>query len=763
MMGMERKAPERVPGMERWFGDEAAAFRPAAETLDLRRLFGMLWRRKLAILSTIFSVTALTVLYVLQLTPLYVADAQVVIDTPRANVVNIEAVAPGLKDDWFTNQTEAAIIGSRALAEKVVERERLMLNPLFNPELALPRQDMLGRFDLEAIVPAPWLAALGLELGSTEDAIVERSPEEAAQALREAVTDAYLAGLTVAPSDDARLVTVTYVSEDPKMAAKLANAAAETYIDDQVAAKAGETRAAYSWLQDRAVELQRKVETSARAVEEQRRSSGLVDVEGSTLLAQQLARFNVQLIEARGERAEAQARYDQVQRLIEEGGIDSAAAVLDSPLIQKLREQETEVLREIAELKTQYREGHPKLSLAQSEQDDLRDKIAAEVTKIGTNLGNELEIARVKVANLQAEVDRLETLAEDQQAATVELSALETELDANQKLFDTILDRLKETSVQDETLVRPDARIISFATIPTEPSFPRKRLIVGVAFVAATLVGIILALLIEQLDAGFRDANHVEQVTGAPVIGALPRITGLRARMPHEEVLDRPSSGYSEAIRTLRTSLVLSDVDRPPRLVVVTSSVPGEGKTTTAIALARTAAKAGQRSIVIDADLRNPSLHRALEVKNDQGLIDILGGKAGFEDIVRIDFPSGAHFVVAGPAVPHPADLLGSGPMKALLRMLSETYDLVIIDTPPVLAVSDTLVLQRGVDKTVYVVRWEKTRRDIAVNGLRALLQAGADLAGIVLSQIAPGRGQLYAYYGESARYRDAARRAPTV
>jgi capsular exopolysaccharide synthesis family protein len=616
---------------------------------------------------------------------------------------------------------------------------------------------------LDRLVPAPWLAALGLEDEAAEQPVVERTPEDEARLLHEQVVDGYLAGLEVTPSEDARLITVTYVSEDPAMAARLANAAAETYIEDQLATKAGETRAAYSWLQDRAVELQEKVEASARAIEAQRRQSGLVDVEGSTLLAQQLARFNVQLIEARGQRAEAQARYEQVQRLVDDGGIDSAAAVLDSLLIQKLREQETEVLREIAELKTQFREGHPKLSLAESELGNLRTKIQAEVAKIATNLGNELEIARVKEGNLQAEVNRLEAMTDEQQAATVTLSALETELDANQKLFDTILDRLKETSVQDETLVRPDARIISTATEPLDPSFPRKRLIVGVAFMAATLLGVVLALVIEQLDAGFRDANQVEQVTGAPVIGVLPRIGGMRARAPQNEVLERPGSGYSEAIRTLRTSLLLSNVDRPPRLIVVTSSLPSEGKTSTAIALARTAAKAGQRAIVLDADLRNPSLHRALEVKNDQGLIDVLLGKGTFEDVVRIDFPSGAHFVVAGPAAPHPADLLGSGPMKALLRTLAATYDLVIIDTPPVLAVSDTLVLQRSVDKTVFVVRWERTRRDIALNGLRALIQAGADLAGIVVSQVAPGRGHLYTYYGDSARYREAARRSPII
>jgi capsular exopolysaccharide synthesis family protein len=759
---MARPDRTRPSGVERWFADEPAPVVPQSESLELRRLFEVLWRRKFVILGTIFIATALAVLYVMRQVPLYTAETQVVIDVPRSNVLNIETVATGASDDWFMNQTEAAILASRALAEKVVAAEGLERSPLFNPELALPRADMLGRLDVRAIVPRPWLVALGIDLDDATGPLLEVPPEEQARLTREAVVDAYLAGLEVVPADEARVITVRYVSEDPATAARLANAAAQTYIADQIASKANETRAAYAWLQDRAVELQEKVEAAARAVEEQRAAAGLVDVEGSTLLAQQLANFNTQLITARGERAEAEARFEQVQRLLAGGGIDSAAAVLDSPLIQRLREQEAEVLRNIAELRTQYRDNHPKLILAESELDDLRAKIEAEVSKIATNLGNELEIADVKVANLEQEVARLETQTESQLQATVTLRALEAELDANQRLFDTVLDRLKETSVQDETLVTADARIISFATVPSAPSYPRKRLIVAVAFVAATFAGVLLALLIEQLDSGFRDSAHVEAITGAAVIGMTPRLSGRRGRYPHDEVVERPGSIYAEAIRTLRTSLLLSNVDHPPRIILFTSSMPGEGKTSTALALARTAAKAGQRAIVIDADLRNPSLHAALRVTNDAGLIDVLGHAARLDEVVRIDFPSGAHFVTAGRPTPHPTDLLSSGQMKGLLRGLAEAYDYVVIDTPPVTAVSDALVLQRSADKTVLIVRWEACRRDLAVTALRLLVQAGADLAGIVLSQVAPRGERLYSYYGDAARHREGTRRAPS-
>ena len=332
--------------------------------------------------------------------------------------------------------------------------------------------------------------------------------------------------------------------------------------------------------------------------------------------------------------------------------------------------------------------------------------------------------------------------------AEIKLSALETELEANGKLYDTILTRLKETGVQDSTLVQADARIISYATVPSGPSFPRKRLIVGSAFVASTVLGVLLVLLLEQLDSGFRGREQVEAATGVTVLGMVPRLRSgwFSSAEPHDDILERPNTVLSEAFRTLRTALLLSNVDHPPRTVLITSSVPGEGKTTTALALARTAAKHSQKCIIIDGDMRHPSLQRAFGVDNDVGLIDYLSRDMPLEEIVQVDFKSGAHYILAGQTVPHSTDLLGSEKMRGLLAALSDVYDLVVVDTPPVLALSDTLVLLRSVDKTIFLVQWEKTRRETVIAGLRQVIDAGADLAGIVLTQVDLKRQAQYHY-----------------
>lgn len=730
-------------------------------SLDLRDLLMTLWRRKLVIMGTSLIVTGFAVLVVMQIVPLYIAEASVVIEPPRTNVIDIESVSPGLSTDWFTQETQAAILGSRVLAEKVVDRLGLVNDPAYNPSLQTPKKSLFERLELLSFLPVSWQTAIQdfrdlaelPEEGEAPPAPARMaSVSEQRRQLREQVTNAYLGQLSIEPSDSSRVIFVRVTSPDPETAAKLANTAAQVYIDDQVASKSEQTELANAWLQDRAIELKNRVEASARSMESHRRKSGLADVEGSTLLSQQLSKLSMQLISDRAALAEAKARYDQVQDLLEvEGGISSAAAVLQSPLIQNLRIQETEVVRKIAELKTQLREGHPAMILARNELADLIGKIEDEVRKIVINQNGEFKIARIRVDNLKIEIARLQTRLDSQTDAEITLAVLVTEFEANGKLYDTILSRLKETGVQDASLVQADARIISYATVPVSPSFPRKKLIVGSAFVASTILGLLLVLLLEQLDSGFRSRDQVEASTGVTVLGMVPRLRSgwFGALEPHDDILDRPNTLLGESFRSLRTSLLLSDVDNPPRTVLVTSAVPGEGKTTTALSLVRTVAKHDQKCLIIDCDLRHASLHRAFGVENDIGLIDYLSRDIPLEEIIQIDFRSGSHYILAGPAAPHSTDLLGSEKMRALLVALGEIYDLVVIDTPPVLALSDTLVLLRSVDKTVFLVQWEKTRRETVIAGLRQVIDAGADLAGILLTQVDLKRQAQYRYGGD--------------
>ncbi|MBI3453234.1 MAG: polysaccharide biosynthesis tyrosine autokinase, partial [Rhodospirillales bacterium] len=562
-------------------------------------------------------------------------------------------------------------------------------------------------------------------------------------------TASFLGGLSATPSDRSRIINVRFVSTDPKMSALAVNTVAETYIRLQLEVKGEATNRAAIWLNERVNELRLRVLDSQARLEEIRARSGVFQVGGASNMQRDLLDLNNQLMQARAKRAESDARHRQVQQILKAGGdIDSIAAVLDSQLIQRLREQEAVVLRKSGELKTQLRENHPRMLLADAELSDLRQKIAAEVNRIALGMGSDLQLAKVRETNLQIEVDALQKRLDDQAQAEAQVRTLESEVKTNTQLYETILQRFKETNVIDESTQQADARIINRATVPDQPFYPNKKMMIVAALIVSAVIGMALAFMLEFLDGGFRSLSQLEAQTGLPTLGLVPITDGKkrRSRRPHEIALDRPNSSYGEAIRSLRTGILLSNVDQPPRTVLITSSVPGEGKSSTSLSLAATSAKSGQRTIIIDCDLRHSSLHVYLDAPNQIGLSDFLAGQASLEDVIEIDPRSGVHYITAGGRTPNPTDLLASEEMKKLIRRLGQLYDLVVLDTPPLLAVSDALVLVRSVDKALFLVRWEKTRRETALAGIKQIVDSGADLAGIVLTQVDTKRHAQYDY-----------------
>jgi len=743
----------------------------AGGMLDLRQLIGVLRRRLVLIIGLVVLGTGGAALYVSQLVPLYQAEAQLIVEGSRERVVKLESVTQGLNHDFYTNETEAAVIGSRELAEQAVERLSLLRFPAFNADLAPPERSVVR--EVEQAVLA-WIEdSLLVPLGFAEAGSVS-APAEPAPAAPAALTPAerdaelkriavarYLSGLAVVPSDRSRVITVRYASVDPQFAALAANTTAELYIQSQVETKGEASDRAGRWLAERVTELSRRVVESERALEAFKRESGIIDVGGSNIISQQIASLNTELVVARTKRAEAEARYGQVQALLKSpNGLESSNFVLDSALIQNLRQQESGIQRKLAELRTQVRDQHPKMVLAQSELEDLRDKIGLEVAKIAAALGSELQIARVREANLQSEVRQLQQRLLGQNESEVQLRALESETRAIKQLYETFLARLKETKVQEDT-ERADARIINRAIVPGAPYYPRKNLIILTALLVSAVAAIALALVIEHLDSGFRSLTQLEQTTGVGTLGIVPLVKQpiLRNRYPHQILIEKPHSVFSESIRTLRTALMLSDVSHPPRSVLFTSSIPGEGKSSTTLSVAILAARSGQRVIVIDCDLRHPNMHVQLGVENRQGLGDYLAGTVAFEDVVEIDPRSGVHYVTAGARAPNPPDILGSMKMRTLLASLTRMYDLVALDTPPIMAVADALVLVRHVDKTVFLVRWAKTRRETATAALRQVLEAGADVAGSVLCQVDTSKQAQYDYYDSGYYYYGKARK----
>lgn len=728
---------------------EVGDWHPAALEIDLQEILRRLWRHRGVIVGVFVCLVILATVVITQLTPLYTASAQVMINPRKAQTVNLEAALSGLPLDQETIASEIEVIKSKGLAVRAVNKLELYRYQEFNRRLR-PDSSWAWLNPLN-LLPDDWRKYL-----RGPQTIV--SEEERASLERVGVIDAFHRSLDIERVERSRVISISFTSRDPKIAHQAANAIADLYIVEQLEAKFDATKKATSWLNDRLAELRKQVDISERAVETYRLQSGLTESKGTTLVSQQVSELSTQLVLANAKRTEAEARLRQVEALItQRDGISSAAEVLASPLIQSLRGQEATVLRKVAELSQEYGDKHPRMINMNAELENIRAKITAEVARIVQGLKNEVAVSASRETALQNRIRDLEQRVGNLNRSEIRLRALEREAKANRTLYENFLGRFKELSEQGD-IQQADARVVSYADIPITPSFPRTLLLLGLACVGSLVAGVGTAGVIERLDHGFRSMEQIEAQTGIPAISLLPTVPR-SSIAPHDYVIQNPHSAYSESLRSLFASLHLSNVDNPPKIVLMASSVPEEGKTSTAVALARLIARTGKKVILIDGDLRRPQVHRLLGIPGQPGLVEVLAGEVKLDAALTRDEEAGVYILPAGAKPSNPVDLFSSQHLKNLVGSLGNAADMVIIDSAPLAAVSDARILARLVDKTVFIVRWASTRREVVQLALRQLQDAGADLAGVVLSRVdvrkhaGYGYGDSGYYYGRSRKY----------
>lgn len=662
---------------------------------------------------------------ILALTPIYSATASVLIDDHHLSVTKPAEPVPFQPDDTELVQSQIQVMQSRKLLGRVVDKLALDANPLFNPNLK-PKSGF-------SVGTALRYTAEHLGLGGLLPA---KRPAPTLEEVRVKAVDEILRRLSVAQVGKSRAIKLDFSFPDAAIAAGVVNTIADLYVTSRLQTKFEEHVEAAKWLNDRLAELKDQVKASDTAVDEFRRSAQLTGSAAGTPAAQQLTDLNQQLVTARAARALAESNLQQARARINGSSPDDAiSTVLQSPIVQQLAAQESDVARRLANLKESYGDRHPKVLDGQAELAEVHRRLQQEEQKVIAGMANDLSAARSREASLQQAVAQAQSELAHEDSASIKLRALQTEAAANHALLDAFLQRAKEIS-PDRTFEATDAEVISRAEIPDRPSFPKYTLMFAAALVAALAASASAALGLERMDDRIRSADQVEQL-GATPLGMLPMANGARLRAGSvSKVLSEPLTAYSESLLGVYTALKLSNVDRPAKTVLLTSSFPGEGKTTLAVSLGRVLARSGQKVLVVDCDLRRSSLHGEFGSAQEPGLSDVLAGDARPDDAIGRDEESSAMILPAGRKAPNPHSLLSSGQFKSLLKEMAGHFDMIIIDSPPVFAVSDAAVLSALADKTVYVVRWGETRRKAVVAGLRKLRDVGADLAGIVLTAV---------------------------
>ena len=550
--------------------------------------------------------------------------------------------------------------------------------------------------------------------------------------------------------NDGRSYTVTlyYEFEDPAKAARIVNAFANLYLAGQRETKYQAAERGAQWLETKIGELRERVQRTENAALEYRNEHSLLDLGGGTLLDNRLADLTDELAEAKNQRIRAETRLSEVRRLVaaaERGSL--TPGTIGAPELERLLGAAREARAEFAELGTTYGENHPRMIEVKAQVDELESQVEHELNRIVTGLKSEASLAVAQENEFAAELDQLEEQNLRAHRDALALHSLSSEAAASRSLLDTFLANLDRTSVQLD-LVQPDARILSQAEAPTWPSYPQRRILLALAVLASLMISLAIVFVLEFLHKGFRASQQIEAAFGVPVIGMVPQVksSGVGDRHPSSYALEHPFSTFTELVRLIRSATQLSNGDSRPKVVLVTSAVPDEGKTALALTLGRLGASSGQRVLLIDCDLRAPSVAMDLGATCRKGLAELLVGEATINEVVCFDEMSGLRFIPAGRCSFDAIELLSSGRMESVIAAASQVSDTVILDSPPVAVVSDPLALSRVSDMTLMVVRWDRTPRSLVAEAMKKLAAAKAPLAGIVLSQVNLARHASYGF-----------------
>ena len=715
-----------------------------AQDSTLREYLRVLIKRKWLVLSCVVGIFAAVAIASLRQTPIYEAAGQIAINKADPNLITFKDSMPVV--DYYDQSdldTEVRIIQSDLLALQVIRQLNLDKRPEFG-----------GRPDQKQ-------ANLVADSMQTDSNRIS------------SVLGAFRGHLHVSLIPNTRIIEIHYNSTDPQLAANIVNTLAATYVEQNFKTKFESTMQASDWLSKQLVDLQMKVETSQeKLVRYQKEHEILGADEKQNITTEKLDELNKEMTMAESDRMQKEAVYRQTQSADPE--VVAAAIIADSAgsgptagsaLLNTLREQQVALKIQVAELSTQFGPSYPKVAQLNNQLKEVDRQLQSEINKSVDHLRAQYLAALQRENMLRDSFEKQKQEANKLNESAIEYSLLKRDVDSNRNLYEGLLEKLKEAGVT-AGLKSNNFRILSAARVPTspvEPNIPRN---LAFALVLGVISGVGLAFLLENMDNTVRTPEQAQAISALPSLGMIPlgsksgsHSVGRLALTSSKEVVEmvtqvRPQSQMAESYRALRTSLLLSNLGAPPKVIMVTSARPQEGKTTTSINTAIVLAQKGVRVLLIDADLRRPSVHKTLGMGPRSGLSNVLTGSATIEQTITTSPVLPSLFILpAGTPPPNPAELLASGNMRDLVMDLREQYDHIVIDTPPTLSVTDAVVLSPRADATILVIRSGQTTKQALRRARDILMQVNAHVAGVLLNAVDLTSPDYYYYYEYQGKY----------
>ena len=764
------------------------------ETLAL--VVGFIRRQYLVIGLVALLGIVLGVVYLINTPPSYTAKADLIIDSRKVNLLPVQqqAIMGDFPLDDAAVDSQIEVLKSENVALSVIKNLHLMQDPEFNASSGGLMGAIVG-FIFNPI--GPIVDLISNPTGS-------REPTSEFELTRQAV-GALKAGLSVKRVGFSYVIEIGYRAGQPELAARIANAVADAYILDQMEAKYQATQRASSWLQDRIRELREQASVAERAVVEFKTKNNIVSTgggeKGGRLISeQQVAELSSQLVIARAQSAEARARLDRIETVLNTNSQNATvdATVADSlrnEIVNNLRSKYLELARREADWTTRYGANHLAVVNVRNQMREIQNSMRNELQRIAETYKSDYQIAKQREEGVQKELSQAISRSQQTDQAQIALHELESNSQTYRALYDNFLQRYME-SVQQQSFPITEARVISPASRPLQKSSPQTNRVLAISGLAALILGFGIAKLRELSDRVFRTSGQIESLLQTHCIALVPLLQGAvppaksrravtgsdianlktiaggslhdptraaaagsrsirRRKGLFWTVVDAPFSRFTEAIRTIKVAMDLNSVVKSNKVVGLTSSLPNEGKSTLAVALAEVISQGSQTVILVDCDLRNPSLSRRLTPDAKAGIFEVLTGKSSLEEVVWKDHATNMFFlpaVVSSRAV-HTSDILASDATKSLFDRLRQSYDYIIVDLSPLAPVVDVRVTTHLVDSYIMVIEWGRTKIEVVKHALTAAQGVSENLLGVVLNKVDMNRFGRYTGYDTGYYY----------
>lgn len=718
--------------------DSSHTWQTKQDTIDISQYIRILKRRKWTIILVTFLSLVLGVYYLSKATPIYQASAKIQADPVQPNAT--------AQDQYIMNsmvflfyETQYEIIQSRKVAETVVDK--LDLVNKYKIELEELKAEGGNKVLLDPL--KTFIKGFITDEEEQKSGPIELTDNQ----LRTMLAQGIQAGLSVSGGTQSQIINISYQSEDPLIAADIVNAISESYIEFGLEARLSQIKDTAEWLSEQLEELRVTLQESEDKLRNFRLSQNLMDTEQQQRIANtQLQTLNTELVRAQTQLSQAKDLYSQITQLEREGGdYRSLGPVLQSNTIRDLVREESTLSRKVQELSERYGEKHPKMIAARSDLASAQANLDREAAKIVESIKKDYRSAQVQEQNIKRLISETREGLQSYQGDSFELTRLEREVENNRRIYESFLGKLMEADVSGD-YDASNIRIIDNATIPEYPVKPRGALIIAASLVFGAFFGVVFAFARELMGNVFRTPDQLEQELSLPSLGITPLVKKKKGNVaPEKQYIADQRSTFAEAINTIRTGLVFSNIDNPPKTILITSTNGSEGKTTLAINLA-VALSQMDKTLLIEMDLRKPAVSRDLGIKADMGLSDLLSGKTDTNVFHQVEGAPNLSVITCGTIPPNPMELISSKRFANLLQSLRERFTHIVIDSPPTLPVSDSCVLAKMVDATIVAVKAEETKIRMAKETITRLNKVHATITGVVLTQASP---QKMSYYGE--------------